>query len=571
MGYIQVEGINIGAAIFDTNQLSVMRGGSLLLKQAVESLPETFKELTPISTGASSGIYEAAPSDTLAGLADRIAIRLSTHPRYRHLTFAVAGTEEDDFIKAKEILLAKVRLLQLRQLAAAPDPEADNLALSRKACELEGIRRAHRKPERPPKGYSGELSEACIARFEYGRENRSGLYKTELGWKDELSISDDFSHIACGANFGNLDDKLAIIYFDGNGFGKIQRSLVADAASQRQFDTAIKNFRRGFLKTLLERWREHPESKPHIRLETLLWGGDEMMFVVPAWRGFELARLFYAESSKWTTGLSAPNPTHFLHAGGMVFCHYKAPISRMTQLAKDLADDVKDYKNGAGRQGNAFNYTILESIDYPAEPLRLFFGRRFGAIGLARSPLRPVQTLATEAELAELRAILRELPRSQIHELARLAAVFRYSAERGAVALAAAGSDEAIDPAVLKFIAQTERLQKLYPAQDSPFQRLPPLLRKIAGLPCYSACFSPCPTETEPGCQAQCAISPEPAKAFGLLAELLGDAGQTGIANLAPQDINQDGLTHAAWRWLHLAELWDYLAPESQAEQGDKP
>ncbi|MGR9054117.1 MAG: hypothetical protein ACU84J_15870, partial [Gammaproteobacteria bacterium] len=144
MAFIQVEGINIGAAIFDTNQLSIVRGGSLLLKKAIEHLSEAVKkndpalELIGISTGASSGIYQVESPCSLNDLTRKIAHSLSDDPNYRHFTFAVAATDEQDFPKAKEILKAKIRLLQLRQLAAAPDPAGGGTDEAT-ACALEGI------------------------------------------------------------------------------------------------------------------------------------------------------------------------------------------------------------------------------------------------------------------------------------------------------------------------------------------------------------------------------------------------------------------------------------------------
>lgn len=551
MGYIQVEGINIAAAVFDTNQLSVMRGGSLLLKQAVEDIPGWFAQLEPVTTGASSGIYRVEDNGALDGLVEEIGTRLSEDKNYRHLTFAVAATQEQNFSKAKEILRAKVRLLQLRQLSVAPDPEDE--ALHPQACAMEGIRRAHRIVPKPPKGYQDKkLSEACIARFEYGRDKRASLYKTELDSDEELPFSEAFEDIVSGADYGNLSNKLAVVYFDGNGFSNLQRKYVKSAADQIDFDNKIKTLRREFLRELIDQWKNPKENKI-IRLETLLWGGDEMMFVAPAWRGLELVRLFYKTSAVWEY-----KGEKLTHAGGLVFCHYKTPIARMSELAKDLADDVKE--SDGGRDCNAFNYVVLESIDYPAEPLETFFKRRYGGLSMAWKPLSAPSPFGEKARVRvekteereqllkrKLSDALQELPRSQIFQLARLATQLEFTGKRGDACLQINGklSDE-----LKVFIEQTGRLQKLYSDKEHSFAKLPELLSHAAGLPAPDA---------RTGCD--------------LLNELLTlpEHKALHVSELKAEHIDAAGLTHAAWRWLHLAELWDYLAPQQSAAQGETP
>jgi len=556
--YLQVEGVNIGAAIFDTHQLSIARGGSLLLKQAIETLHLKFAELKPISTGASSGIFGLAQADQ--GVVGRIAKHLSTHNDYRHLTFVVAYTDEGDFQKAKEILFAKNRRAQLRQLSAAPDPADSGDPVP---CAIEGIRRAVRAFAMAGDENDGKKdikrSESCIARFKYGRRYRSKLYRQELGalMRSRLKhnagglppellatftqlrhshFSQSFEDIAKNPAYGNLNQKLAVIYFDGNGFGNIQRELVKDAKTQQQFDEQVKTLRRGFLAKLLERWLGH-EKEGIIRLEALLWGGDEMLFVVPAWCGFEFMRLFYAISQDWEITLGGKT-RKLTHAGGLVFCSYKTPIARMTELAKKLADRVKDQPGG--RTGNFFDYIALESVDYPAEPLDRFFDQIYGKhMSQVRRPLQLPLSGGDDAKaLSELRDVLKDLPRSQIFQLARL--------------VASLPPDQPDKPEIVKkrqiirqdFIDQTSRLEKLYPQEDSPFAKIPGLLHQLAGLPDASP-----PTDNNP---------------------LLAAPGtDEKSANLKPTDLNSDTFNQVAWRWLHLAECWDYLAPVDSTKKGN--
>ncbi len=96
-----------------------------------------------------------------------------------------------------------------------------------------------------------------------------------------------------------------------------------------------------------------------IRLETLLWGGDEMLFVVPAWKGFELLNYFYEFSQTWTFKTET-----LTHAGGLVFCRAKTPIRRIRGFAQELAEQAKN----TDRSKNLFDYMALESIGYPSDP-----------------------------------------------------------------------------------------------------------------------------------------------------------------------------------------------------------
>lgn len=67
------------------------------------------------------------------------------------------------------------------------------------------------------------------------------------------------------------------------------------------------------------------------------------------------------------------------HAMGMVFCHHKAPIHRVTHLAKMLADKAKaclpsDVRN----QRDLAAYVVLESFDHAGLDLDDYLTDRYG-------------------------------------------------------------------------------------------------------------------------------------------------------------------------------------------------
>ena len=454
--YLQVSGVNIYASVYDTSQLSIVRGSSLLLKWAVElldgahiektqdepplysiiqvynetirnkyesdhipelnrlaefvlPLPELIKPLTAITTGASSGIFEVnidklpnidgKMGETLAKYAQAIAHFLSNHDYFRYFTFTVVGLidESNDFTLVKECLLGKSRSQQIHQISLAPQPILEPSDNPAQPCTLQGILPAVSAMKYPPTGFEGKLlAPASQYRFLLGRYLRHGLYiaetfelpKTEERGQllqqlqsDDCQASESIDKIAYDQKYVNLENKIAVFYADGNGFGGIQANGVKSVEDQKHFDHTLKTYRREFLACLLQQWMPE-DGKGILPLETLLWGGDEMMFVVPSSKGFALAQMFYQQSRNWSIELDGTK--HKLtHAGGLVFCHYKTPIGRVKKLAEDLADEIKEREYG--REGNYFDYAVLESIDYPAEEtLDEFFFKRYGALAKHR-------------------------------------------------------------------------------------------------------------------------------------------------------------------------------------------
>ncbi len=57
--------------------------------------------------------------------------------------------------------------------------------------------------------------------------------------------------IADNPEFGNLHDKLAVIYFDGNKFSNIVRACNT-AEELDRFDKKVQEYRKGFLRDLID-------------------------------------------------------------------------------------------------------------------------------------------------------------------------------------------------------------------------------------------------------------------------------------------------------------------------------
>jgi hypothetical protein len=238
--YLRIEGVNLSYVLEDTDQLSMVRGGSLLLRQAVKDIETRFPNLKKISTGASIGLFEFKDDQpTAEKLRNDIADYLNTG--YKHLTFVVDVQEARvGFLIDKEAVLARNRFRQMQQLSLTMPDRNTSIY---EPCEWDGVRPGDSCVEvRRDQGIERSPVSASIAsRHNYGRKQKQEFYREETkenGTIDPaiqaLDFADDLHEIAGGSCFSKLDDKIAVIYVDGNKFSNIQRHHCQDAASQDQ-------------------------------------------------------------------------------------------------------------------------------------------------------------------------------------------------------------------------------------------------------------------------------------------------------------------------------------------------
>lgn len=405
--YILVESVNIYANLFDTNQLSIIRGSSFLLKGAIDHIAKESDKslkgrLTPISTGASSGLFYVNDPADLETLKKEIVDQLNEHSHYRLFTFIVESCTATDLLQAKTQLQAQLRISQMQSLTFVPDEDDEKEAnhpdqLEGRRISVQGLnRKVQSKNEK-----ERQLSNSVCKRLDYGRKLKQSFYFEDDEIKKALAnyqFSDHFEDLANHPNDRKLNGKIAVIYMDGNSFGKKQRTLLETASEQKEdlieaqkdFDQYIQNERSTFLhRLLLEMIKEGSDSRfPHatasgekgpiIRIETLLWGGDEMLFVLPAWLGFEFIQYFFEQTKNWTVGKK-----RLTHAAGVVFCSAKTPIRNIRDLAQSIAESVKSSEGG--RDQNGWNYMVLESIDYPIDSDISVFNEKYYGKYLTKS------------------------------------------------------------------------------------------------------------------------------------------------------------------------------------------
>ncbi len=527
-GYLLVEGVNIYDNLLDTDQLSVIRGGSFLLKDAIEDIRNQFKrDLRPLSTGASSGLFQIVGGQSASDLDNQVVRFLRNNPNFRFLPFIVVSTVAGSLLEAKEKLLTQLRFMQLQSPTFAPDlSDQDHRSLGI-PCQLEGRRAAVTNAERKVQSEQPrQLSLSVLRRLEHGRAMRQDHYFRDDEKPPGLHnyrFTDDFEALATSEKQGVLSGKLAVIYADGNKFSNIQREYLAKSGTekqdeaQRQFDECVQTLRETFLKNLLREMVEgdrfpdaltvNDQNKSAIRCETLLWGGDEFQFVLPAWMGLEFVQYFFEKSRDWRTRDDAP----LTHALGIVFCHAKSPIRVIGQLARNLAERVKQ---GLGDDPcrNAWDYIVLESIDYPANPgIDDFMSIRYGA------------------ELADARPVF--LPpdddwngtKERLIALAGKSLLTRRQLYRIADAFGAGLHEDGVSWADLSNPA------KPLPGNASEQTRLEQRMFRLMA-----------EEERQPATDALAAIA----------ARLMG-AGEDGASLL-------DSAARRAWLWIHLIEWWDY-------------
>ena len=408
---LRIEAVNLASTIDDTEDLSTRRGGGYMLLDAIRDIERKYQDkIRPISNGASIGLFEMSDPQIDPGV---IRDYLRGHERYRHATFVVDAVRQDSFRQGVEMALAANRWQQMQSLSFS-----NVWGEGRGVCDTDEIRPAT----------SGRTSMSVAARRAEGRNLRQGFYQRELGIAsigkrslDESSFTNDTGSLsemgrtsAYASLPGNLNGKMVVFYADGNGFGKIQQAC-ASADQLRQWDEDLKEKRRQLLRELLAWLDATPLGKTYdnrLRFETLLWGGDEMLFLLPAWLGLEFAQQFFALTAGWKHG-----NTMLTHAAGIVFASHSAPISQLQKLAKNLAEQGKRFDRGQ----NTLSWIVLESFDRVGDNLDGYWERN-GIMGSGWEKL-----LLTPKKLADLRFVIPglkdELPRSaMVRVLCSLAA-----------------------------------------------------------------------------------------------------------------------------------------------------
>lgn len=357
------EAVNLTNLVEDCEDLSTTRGGGLAVLEIGKVADDLGRiaRTESIVRGASKGLIyiEASNPKEAKGL---VRLALAKLPVLKHATVMVEACEapaDSKFDEACAKLDAQIRWSQMRSPSVVFPATGGS-----RVCEIDKVRPT-----------TGKLSEFTEARKAYGRNAKIGLLQRILGdavsW--EFDVVSDLNELADGGH-GNAANKIAVLHFDGKGFGdKMRAARKRGPDGLRAFDAAARKKPEDFFRDLVlngdrsEWWTG--DSPPKLRLEIVVYGGDEVVFIVPAWLGWTAMREFFRQ---------AKENGEDRYRAGMVICHAKAPIHAIRKLAGNLSSWAKEHRKGA--PGSDAVCQVLESFDAVGRDLTKFMEERYPAV-----------------------------------------------------------------------------------------------------------------------------------------------------------------------------------------------
>lgn len=469
---IWIEGVDFDEHIGDSNEISVIRGGSLaLLKIEGEALAAARRAAARLGAGAVEAVFSGASlallrvADCDEATAERIAAAVLAG--FAEVPDVVLGANGCPTRACTDAARDTPPLHQMRFVAGVSADTDDAAAVARaqgRARLMQVTGGYPRKPVRAGAGLCGmtrrraadwkmsltpdqnetrseetgnpgpgplPVSASAWFRRVYGRKARVDFLNERLAAvdpardyrADPIDVVDDFHELvaleALERDLGakgmlgpgrrmlplSVEDKMAVLYADGNSFSKIRQGLkmggsVGGPAALAHFAATMKELMDGKVlggvlgllaadaaatgtdaAALVRRhgastevWRQvdgAPRSGRALRFELLLYGGDEICFVVPAWYGFAVARAsLEAVDGAAITDETGSKPLTF--KAGLAIAHHKMPIASLRQLAHDIADAAR--VDGV----NTLGFEIFESQEPPANGLAAYRRKLYG-------------------------------------------------------------------------------------------------------------------------------------------------------------------------------------------------
>lgn len=416
-----IEGVDFDQTLYDTNQLSVVRGASLTLlaigKKAEEILKPkgADKGAELIFSGASQALFRLPCDEQAAGMHLKALLATLHEPAtggapFHHMQWVGGVAFDDGTAKAPRLAQGRARLMQMNGTA----PRRPVAATAHQACAFSPHQPADTEQwfsssqaekygvtgRKEDNGRKVPLSAASKARYLYGRTQRQKFYTEERGdggktafakvlpqsfaftenLQDMVDLKDSENGKKLRAALPvSLHNKVAIFYADGNGFGALRDKMGGTGAAIKTFSEALKpimadasaavlgvvtaGIREGAASphfaasVFLDTEEKNPDRHQQIRFETLLYGGDEVCFVAPSWFGLAMSQAFFSA----VKGKKIDGePISF--KAGLIFAPAKMAISVGQNLVKSLADDGKT-------SGNSLSIHAFESVDPPKDSI----------------------------------------------------------------------------------------------------------------------------------------------------------------------------------------------------------
>jgi hypothetical protein len=362
MHYCYIEAVNLDNLFRDCQDLSTIRGGGLMALNVAEDVQRALgvpdKDL--LTKGASQGLLrvEGSGEDSIRTKVEDLLPKLTPGP----YATVMAAVRPEDPAKFRELLASMKAEIRWRQMQSPSVvyPACDGQGV----CQVDLVRPAKRRPGKPE-----WQSDFTYSRRQFGRTKKHELVAELLrDLTPEFEVVNHISDLAgAPAGYdGNLKDKIAVLRFDGNSFGGIVSSCEKPEDFQ-EFSTKVRENQEAYFRRLLDPRREfggeHWWEGGKLRCEILVYGGDEVTLVVPAWLGWDALACFYDSANPFPEFQGK----QLTYSGGIVFAHSKAPIHTLRDLASGLADEAKrraprDEKSNIVK-GNFTACQVLESFD----------------------------------------------------------------------------------------------------------------------------------------------------------------------------------------------------------------
>lgn len=442
--YFRIEAVNLFNSVYDTNDISTIRGGSFLLHDAFKDIENRIERyrlpligFADLGSTASVGMFsfESGLDDkdledqVIAPIVKEIDEKVSAFGTF---VWAVRPVQEsEDFVVALQLLTAACHWRQYQQLTVVLPAERN----STNYCSLDGVRPASDTVKKGEKNQPA--SSAVKTRRKEGRRLRNSIYKELLGGAapqigddpEAWIVTNDLEALSRIDDRGQLDGKIAFIYLDGNRFSRIRNELCQSPAIYVAFQKKVqKELREPALRELLS-FALQPENgtfrvktertgneQGKIRLETLLWGGDEIEWVVPAWQALNVLEVFYKSCQQ--EDADQFEGTTLTHCAGVVFCRHDLPILKIRDYAHQLCNIAKSGITRSIREikriDNRIAFLNIVSFDYLTGSLDRFYENYYQPATASDFVLQ-----AQEVDLlkSHLPIIGRLLPTSKLHAL----------------------------------------------------------------------------------------------------------------------------------------------------------
>ncbi|TKD23004.1 hypothetical protein FBT96_04095 [Rhodobacter capsulatus] len=386
--YLHVEGVNFDQTLFDTSDISTIRGASRACEDIVSHFRDQIGEKAVLACGASKLIAktELLFADLVAGLPEDLKTLAGQLHFARGAGASLAAAE------------AEARLSQLRSWTAPrPLTGAVPCALSKTQPAVVDI------------GKKGLVSRSVADRRDYGRQHRKAVAAQTAF--DPAPDFETLIRLSDGDVPLSAQNKMAVVHADGAGFGaalvKLQQEKGAEAGL-KSFSDRAQEMQAGIIAQAViwaAGW-----SGDVLQFEVLLAGGDDLMFVLPAWKLFD----FLAGFHDWTADEAIEGSAVHFRLGAII-ADRSTPIRQMTGLAFEAVDALR----ASGLPGSLCSIDVFESAAPPMDGLSAHRQRLYGVGHDDAMQAWPL------AEAADLAAVLRYLRTTEDKDVIRRSQIYR--------------------------------------------------------------------------------------------------------------------------------------------------